>query len=230
MADSPTSARGRHRIPVAATSALMVAAALSLLSGCGHDAAPAHALPVAPATARPTPAATAPAVSAAQRLSADGLTESVPQRVQIPSIRLDAPLAEMGQGADGSIDTPPFSQPGTAGWYGGSVTPGEVGTSLIVGHVDTHRGPAVFYLLSALRKGDTVQVARSDHSTAVFSIDSIQVIPRTGFDDQKVYADADRPELRLITCGGTFSRKQPEYSSNVVVFAHLTGVHRTAGQ
>lgn len=212
----------------------MVAAALSLLSGCGHTTAPAHALPVPSpstlATARPAPVPAAPAVSAAQRLSSDGLTESTPERIDIPSIRLDAPLAEMGQAADGSIDTPPFSKPGTAGWYGGSVTPGEVGTSLIVGHVDTHRGPAVFYLLSSLRKGDTVQVTRSDHSTAVFSIDSIQVVPRTGFDDKKVYADASRPELRLITCGGTFSKKQQEYSSNVVVFAHLTGVHRTTAK
>jgi sortase (surface protein transpeptidase) len=132
----------------------------------------------------------------------------------------------MGQADDGSVDTPPFSEPGTAGWYGGSVTPGEVGTSLIVGHVDTHRGPAVFYLLSSLRQGDPVEVDRSDHSTAVFTVDSVQAILRTDFDERKVYADASRPELRLITCGGTFDRKTQEYSSNVVVFAHLTGVHR----
>lgn len=217
---------------MAATGALLVGAAISVLSGCGHTATPAHSLPgpspsAVAGTVRPAPSTQA---AEAARLSADGLTKSTPQRVDIPSIGVHAPLAKMGQTDAGSVATPPFSEPGTAGWYGGSVTPGEVGTSLIVGHVDTHRGPAVFYLLSALRQGDPVEVDRSDHSTAVFTVDSVRAILRTDFDDRKVYADASRPELRLITCGGTFDRKTQEYSSNVVVFAHLTGVHRTGAK
>lgn len=34
---------------------------------------------------------------------------------------------------------------------------------------------------------------------------------------------ADRAELRLITCGGTFDRKTGAYTANVVVSAYLTG-------
>jgi sortase (surface protein transpeptidase) len=135
----------------------------------------------------------------------------------------------MGLTDTGSVDTPPFSEPRTAGWYGGSVTPGQNGTSVIVGHVDTTSGPAVFYLLSLVRHGDTIEVKRADRSTAVFTVDAIKVIPDSVFDDRQVYANTPRPELRLITCGGTFDRAAQEYTSNVVVYAHLTGAQKPAG-
>ncbi|MBB6416562.1 hypothetical protein HDC93_002145 [Streptomyces sp. AK010] len=38
-----------------------------------------------------------------------------------------------------------------------------------------------------------------------------------------MYGARGRPELRLITCGGSHDRRKG-YSGNVVVFAHLTGI------
>ncbi len=210
------SAGGRDRTPVAATCALLAASTILCLSGCGHSApaagpAPAHSPLQAPAT---------PAARPYRGVSVDGLPESAPERIDIPRLGVHAPLMVVDQRSDGTIDTPPFSKPGTAGWYDGSVTPGEVGTSLIVGHVDTHTGPAVFYVLSSVKRGDTIDVERADHSTAQFTVDSVRVIPRSGFDNS-IYTDASVPELHLITCGGHFDRKTQEYTSNVVVFAHL---------
>jgi hypothetical protein len=92
----------------------------------------------------------------------------------------------------------------------------------VAGHVDNADGPAVFYDLGALTKGRTIEVDRRDGSVAVFTVDAVEVYDAGAFPDQKVYGAADRPELRVITCGGGYS-KQTGYRGNVVVFAHLTG-------
>ena len=211
------SAGGRDRTPVAATCALLAATTILCLSGCSQHSAPAAA--PAPAQSQ-APAAPAPAARPYRGVSVDGLPESAPERIDIPRLGVHAPLMVVDQRSDGTIDTPPFSKPGTAGWYDGSVTPGEVGTALIVGHVDTHTGPAVFYVLSSVKRGDTIDVERADHSTAQFTVDSVRVIRRSDFDNS-IYTDTSVPELHLITCGGHFDRKTQEYTSNVVVFAHL---------
>jgi len=92
----------------------------------------------------------------------------------------------------------------------------------VAGHVDNAEGPAVFYDLGALAKGHTIEVDRRDGSVAVFTVDAVEVYDARAFPDEKVYGAADRPELRVITCGGGYSKKTG-YRGNVVVFAHLTG-------
>ena len=83
------------------------------------------------------------------------------------------------------------------------------------------RGPAVFYGLGALHKGNTVEVARSDGSRAVFTVYGVQVFAKNAFPGDQVYGDTGAAELRVITCGGGFT-KRTGYDSNVVVFARLT--------
>ncbi|RAG86427.1 class F sortase [Streptacidiphilus pinicola] len=156
------------------------------------------------------------------------MRRSDPVRIVITRLGVNAPLMAVAQAEDGTVATPPFSRPDAAGWYTGSVTPGQNGTAVIVGHVDTHTGPAVFYPLTSSRPGDLVAVQRTDRTTADFTVDRIQVIPRDQFDESTVYANTGRAELRLITCGGTFDRATQEYSSNVVVYAHLTGTQPAA--
>ncbi|MER6674751.1 class F sortase [Streptomyces sp. NPDC000983] len=154
--------------------------------------------------------------------AAPALPPSPPRRIRVPSIRVDAPLTGLGLTASGSLDVPPAERPGLAGWYEAGTTPGETGTAIVAGHVDNADGPAVFYRLGALRKGATVEVDRGDGGTAVFTVDSVEVYDARDFPDEKVYGAARRPELRVITCGGGYSRATG-YRGNVVVFAHLTG-------
>jgi hypothetical protein len=154
------------------------------------------------------------------------LTAAKPQRVDVPSVNVRAPVVARGLDGDGAIDPPPYGQAGTVGWYGGGTRPGAAGTSLFVGHVDTETRPAVFYDLSAVRPGEKVRVTRDDGSVAVFTVDDVQVLSRDRFDARKAYGphEEGRAELRLITCGGTFDRETRTYSANVVVSAYLTGV------
>ncbi|GAA1231167.1 MULTISPECIES: class F sortase [Streptomyces] len=149
-----------------------------------------------------------------------------PQHIDVSALKIEAPVKARGLDGSGAIDPPPFSQAGVVGWYGGGVKPGERGTALLVGHVDTDTRPAVFYRLSSAKPGDKVRVARDDGSVAEFTVDDVQVFSRDRFDAQKAYGQrqSDRAELRLITCGGSFDRASHTYTANVVVSAYLTGV------
>ncbi|WP_240361929.1 MULTISPECIES: class F sortase [Streptomyces] len=160
---------------------------------------------------------------AADVTPASALAASVPDRIAIPDIHVDAPLGEVGLAADGTMQTPPFDRPKEADWYKEGPTPGEPGPATIVGHMDTAETPkAVFHDLARLKKGERIEVHRKDGADAVFAVDSVDTFKKDAFPTQKVYGATERPELRLITCGGSLT-KDRHWDSNVVVFAHLTG-------
>lgn len=159
---------------------------------------------------------------AGQAPAAPALPPSPPDRIRVPAIGVDAPLTGLGLTPSGSLDVPPAEKKNLAGWYESGTTPGERGTAIVAGHVDNAEGPAVFYRLGALKKGATIEVDRRDGGVAVFTVDAVEVYAAKDFPDEKVYGAAPRPELRVITCGGDYSRSTG-YQGNVVVFAHLTG-------
>ncbi|MGW1107290.1 class F sortase [Streptomyces sp. NPDC002540] len=155
----------------------------------------------------------------------DPVEGSVPKRVEIPSLGIEAPVITRGLDGDGAIEPPSFDTPRTVGWYGDGTQPGAKGPALFVGHVDTETEPAVFYGLSAARPGAKVEVTRADGSVAEFTVDDVQVLTRERFNADKAYGPRKRgrAELRLITCGGTYDRASHSYDANVVVSAYLTG-------
>lgn len=172
---------------------------------------------------QPASAAAADSRVPGARPTVQALPYALPDRVRIPTIRVDAPVMPVGLDVDGWVAAPPPEDPNLAGWFTGGVTPGEKGTAVVVGHVDNKQGPAVFYNLGALKKGNRVEVARKDGRTAVFEIYGIEVFDKKNFPGDRVYASKGAPELRVITCGGGFS-KQHGYDGNVVVFARLVEV------
>ncbi|MER7190730.1 class F sortase [Streptomyces flaveolus] len=151
------------------------------------------------------------------------LAYAVPDRVAIPAIQVDAPIMPVGLDADGWVGAPPPEDPNLAGWFTGAVSPGEKGTAVLVGHVDNTQGPAVFYGLGALKKGNRVEVSRQDGKTAVFETYGIEVFEKDDFPGDRVYASKGTPELRVITCGGGFTKRNG-YDGNVVAFARLVEV------
>lgn len=171
--------------------------------------------PVDTATAASTPG-TSPMSTPTVPLS---LSASTPTDVRIPSLGVASTLAPLGLLPDGSLEVPTDFQ--QAGWYTGGVTPGEVGTAVIAGHVDSYRGPALFFRLAALRAGDRVQVPRADGSTATFVVYRSEQFAKDQFPTRAVYGATGEAELRLITCGGDFDRGTKHYRDDVVVFARL---------
>ncbi|MEU7698164.1 class F sortase [Streptomyces sp. NPDC015492] len=155
--------------------------------------------------------------------AADPLPPSAPVRLRIPETDVDTPMMRLGLAGDGSLAVPPAGNRNLAGWYGDGTAPGAKGTAIVAGHVDNADGPAVFYTLGALKKGDRIEVDRQDGRTAVFTVDAVEVYENEDFPDRKVYDEANRAEIRVITCGGGFSKKNG-YRGNVVAFGHLIGV------
>ncbi|MER7722684.1 class F sortase [Streptomyces sp. NPDC096323] len=142
------------------------------------------------------------------------------ERLAIPSIGVEAPVIDVNLDANGWIETPPPQDPNLAGWYQNGIAPGQLGTSVIVGHVDNEAGPAVFYGLGSLKKGNRVEVTRSDDRVAVFEVYGVEVFSKHDFPGARVYGDTGQAELRVITCGGGYT-KANGYDGNVVAFARL---------
>ncbi|MGW7581544.1 class F sortase [Kitasatospora sp. NPDC054768] len=195
--------------------------------GTGTDFGAEDGRPVPPAATAPAvpgPAGAADAdADAASRTPALGRAK--PTRLRIPQIAVDAPFTELTVNPAGQLDAPPPNDKNLVGWYRDGVTPGERGSAVLAGHVDTTTGPAVFLLLSFLQPGNKVEVSREDGTVAVFSVDSVETFAKNAFPDAKVYGRTPDAQLRLITCGGAYDKKQRDYLNNVVVFAHLESSH-----
>ncbi|MER5518313.1 class F sortase [Streptomyces sp. NPDC048254] len=149
------------------------------------------------------------------------LPRSRPTSMRIPFLGVDAPVIGVRLDRARQLETPPVDDPKLIGWFQGGATPGESGLAVAVGHRDTRTGPAVFAALAQVKPGKRIEAGRADGRTAVYTVDRVKVYDKAGFPSEEVYGRTRRPELRVITCGGLFSRKTG-YTSNVVVFAHLT--------
>jgi hypothetical protein len=174
-------------------------------------AAAALLVPAVPLPATPQSAAEIAPAPAAAEIAVTAVS------IAIPRLGLSGPLDELGVAADGELLAP--DDPARAGWYAGGVVPGEVGPAIVGGHVDSRRGPGVFFGLRSLRRDDVVEITRSDGRVARFSVTSVQQVAKEQFPTAAVYGPTPRPELRLITCGGRFDRQARSYTDNVVVEA-----------
>ena len=155
--------------------------------------------------------------------AADGqaMEPSKPTKVSIASLGIRGDVVEVGKADDGSI-APPIEDPvRIIGWYGLGPTPGEPGTAVMVGHVDTHDRPAVFHNLHEIQVGKLIEVSRKDRKVATFKVDSVESFPKAAFPADRVLVHDDVPRLVLVTCGGEWLGGHTGYADNVIVFAHL---------
>lgn len=158
------------------------------------------------------------------------LHRSLPVSVDIPAIGVHSNLLHLGASANGAIQVPSLStRASEAAWFKYSATPGQIGASIIEGHVDSYRGPAVFFRLGALRPGNTIKVTLADGITAVFRVTGVRQYAKSRFPAKTIYHTPGYAALRLITCGGVFDYSTRNYLSSIVVFASLTS-SRPAGR
>ncbi len=219
-ADDETAAgRGSHSGLTLLCAVALLVLAVSLVGG--NDTSADNSRP--PLAARPGASAPAATGSTATASAPPGpaLPHARPERLVIPDINVDAPFTDLALAADGKLQPPPAADTNLVGWYAKGVSPGERGTSIIAGHVDTKTSAAVFARLGELDEGDTFQVRRADGRTAAFVVDDLETFAKDAFPSERVYGDTDRAEVRLITCAGDYDRKVKDYTDNLVVFAHL---------
>jgi len=177
-----------------------------------HHSTPALRPVAAGVAALPVP--TGPIVAPPQSAAAQ---VARPVSLTIPLIGVKTNLITLGLAAGGAMQVPSTST--VAGWFTGSPRPGAVGSSIIVGHVDSKSGPGIFFRLPELKKGDDVYIKRSDGTTAEFRVTEVQEYPKDQFPTDRVYGPTPDAELRLITCGGTFDSVTGHYLSNIIVYA-----------
>jgi len=220
-------------MPIRRPAAIAFAAGLVVIVGgtagllMTHHPAPSLRPVAAGASAPPAssalPAPTGPIVAPPQ--SAGPAPVARPVSLTIPLIGVKSNLITLGLETGGAMQVP--SSVAVAGWYTGSPRPGSIGSSVIVGHVNSTSAHGVFYRLDELKAGDDVYVKRADGTTAEFRVTGIKQYLKDKFPTQEVYGPTPDAELRLITCGGAFDSATGHYLSNIVVYA--TQVKLTPG-
>ena len=139
-----------------------------------------------------------------------------PLRIVVPSVGIDGPIVPSGLLADNTIAVP--EDPKVAGWFTGASRPGELGPSVIVGHVDSRKfGLGVFWGLDKVAVGALVTV-ETTQAEQHFTVVAVQQIPKVDFPTADVYGVVPNASLRLITCGGSFDRSIGHYRDNVVIY------------
>ena len=199
--------RGRGRWALAAALGL-VAVILGAAGWMGLTPPPKSPTRAAPVIATTVPVAGGAVPEAAR-----------PTHLRIPAIGVSATVTSLGIHADRTVEVP--ADPDQAGWYRLGSHPGEAGSAVILGHVDSTHGPAVFYRLRSLTRGDGIAVRASDGSVTQFKVTSISTYANADFPAQEVYRSTGRPGLALVTCGGRYDAAHGGYQANVVVFADL---------
>lgn len=202
-----------HRLSARTVLGCMLAALI--FGGCAEVDGGDMSAPSAPASATPT--LTPHSELSTYRSTRTHSETALPVRLRIPAIDVDTELQSLGLAADESIEVP--DEPSVAGWWEGGSRPGQVGPAVILGHVDSRTGPAVFYRLGSLQRGDEVLVDRADGTTARFVVTRQGTYRKVAFPSDLVYYPTLEPELRLVTCGGPIDRTTGHYSENLVVFA-----------
>lgn len=154
-----------------------------------------------------------------QLLRARSVARSIPVHLSIPAIGLSDPLSELGLTKNGTVQVPTSWD--VPGWYRLGPSPGQLGSAVILGHVDSVHGPAAFYRLASLRPGNKVSVRLADGQNVRFKVIGLRMYSKTTFPDRLVYGHRSYSALQLVTCGGTFNSGTHHYQSNIVVFTEL---------
>ena len=212
-----------HRQPSSRKWALIGGALALIGSGCLIFGPQEHQHPLAgPAPSVRTPKAVKPRAVPPKAATALATVRSIPTQLTIPAISLTVSLGMLGQNSDGTVQVPTdIQQPG---WYRLGPSPGEIGSAVILGHVDSYQGPAVFFKLRALVAGDPVDVSLADGVTAEFKVTSVAQYSKANFPDQAVYTSHGYSALQLVTCGGAFDSQTGHYLSNIVVYTSLAAL------
>jgi hypothetical protein len=194
----------------------VVTGVLALVGGCCIAVGlQDHRHPLAGPVVAPSTLTTAPATIVGT-IPVPVVARSVPVSLRVPAIALSVPLSTLGLNRDGTVQVPDNIQ--EPGWFRLGPTPGQIGSAVILGHVDSYQGEGVFFQLRALLAGDQVQVSLRDGAVTNFVVTAVDMYTKTQFPAQRVYTSDGHRTLQLVTCGGTFDTATSHYLSNIVVF------------
>lgn len=197
--------------------ALSLAAVLGLLGiSVGSYAATSQILePSTTPTARVNSVPASPSPIA----SVTPLPSSKPSALVIPKIGVNAVVEHVGLDAEKRMDVPKEWK--NVAWFELGPVPGQLGSAVMAGHLDSPSGAAVFYSLDTLTQGDEIIVTNQDGTSLTFVVEKTATYSENQFPLQEVFENNDKKRLNLITCSGIFNKNTQLYSHRLVVFAVL---------
>jgi len=152
---------------------------------------------------------------------------SGPETLEIPAIGVNIAVGRLGLQPDGEVEVPTTTH--TVGWFVDGVTPGQIGSAVILGHVDSYLGPGIFFELKTLKAKDMIIVTLADGTVTRFRVNKVVQFAKTDFPDQLVFGSHGTRSLQLVTCGGPFDPSTGHYLANIVVFSRLVSISRPKG-
>lgn len=145
---------------------------------------------------------------------------SLPTRLVIPAIGVNAPVEHVGLATDGGMDVP--KQWADVAWFDEGPAPGQAGNATIDGHLDSTTAPAVFWRLGTLKPGDQVMVVLANEQTLLFTVREMARYPYDQAPLQRIFGPSTGINLNLITCGGSWDAFTKNYSERVVAYTSRT--------
>ncbi len=145
------------------------------------------------------------------------------ERLAIPRFDVEASIVVLGVDSNGVMETP--DGPTNVAWYDFSARPGYPveeggGNAVFSGHVDYYNyGPAVFWHLKDLERGDVIEVRLADGTTYRYEVTERQQVNAATAPIEDIIGDTPEEVVTLITCGGTFNSNIGEYDQRVIVRA-----------
>lgn len=147
-------------------------------------------------------------------------TAQEPKKIVLPSIGASGYIQKVGKTKDSAVGVP--SNIHLAGWYSGSATPGDVGLSIVDGHLQGRYRDGIFHRLGEMKVGDTVQVIYGDDATKEFEVVSVKNIPVAQAGQAMLVKEPTiTQQLTLITCGGAYTESDRSYAERVLVVTRL---------
>lgn len=147
---------------------------------------------------------------------------TLPVRLSVPSIGINAPVEQVGTLANGDMATPTRNPWAGTGWYGDGPHPGEKGSAVIDGHLDRPGGsPAVFWYLRNVRVGDAVYVTERGGKQLRFHVTHIAYFTPQNAPLQDIFGNNSGIYLNLITCAGDWIPNQRQTTLRLVVYTTL---------
>jgi sortase (surface protein transpeptidase) len=150
------------------------------------------------------------------------IARSRPIRITIGAIGVNTKVGTLGLQPDHQIMVPTNTR--VVGWYKDGPPPGQIGSAVILGHVDSTQGPGVFFALKSMKSGQRITLVLANGTVTTFAVTKVVQYSKSAFPDRLVYGSNGTRSLQLVTCGGTFDHATGHYESNIVVFSHLVNV------
>jgi sortase (surface protein transpeptidase) len=237
----------RQQIAAGYILALLIVLTLVALVTVGRDVTNGTALPPTPpspsptlsigrsTTSPPAPANTptrkarkpSPKTATCRARGRSTFGGTAPAEICVPAIGIDASVMQLGLNTDRTVQVPPLSEVGDAGWYKYSAPPGTKGPAVILGHIDSAQyGEGVFFDLGKLGAGDQVMITRGDGMVATYSIAHVREVPKTAFPTMSVYGPTAGATIRLVTCGGQFDSSTGNYLDNIIAYGTLKSLRK----